>query len=309
MIKRKVPSWLFPLAFHTDDTVKYYACLAIAVLVSNKELEAAVVKSGTLDLIEPFVLNHTPAEFAVTSAFHSHGQSPMWLKRLIPVLMSQREEAKNLAAFHFCMEAEIKRSGQVNKAGELFAAIGATDHLRRVASSPSGFASKYAAQTLKLIGEPVPHKLSQQVPTWSIEDVAEWVKQIGFKEFADSFEKSRVDGDLLLQLDDQMLREDIEMRNGLLRRRFLRELTHLKRRADYTCCDPSGLNRFLSTLGPEYSDYTYGLIREGIDRNVLLDVNDDSILEECGVKNKIHRLKMYQSIRVERGEFPLISDS
>ena len=154
----------------------------------------------------------------------------MWLKRLIPVLMSQREEAKNLAAFHFCMEAEIKRSGQVSKAGELFAAIGATDHLRRVASSPSGnrnshfdkyrslslkwqylllvpgFASKYAAQTLKLIGEPVPHKLSQQVPTWSIEDVAEWVKQIGFKEFADSFEKSRVDGDLLLQLDDQMLR-------------------------------------------------------------------------------------------------------
>ena len=62
----------------------------------------------------------------------------MWLKRLIPVLMSQREEAKNLAAFHFCMEAEIKRSGQVSKAGELFAAIGATDHLRRVASSPSG---------------------------------------------------------------------------------------------------------------------------------------------------------------------------
>ena len=59
---------------------------------------------------------------------------------------------------------------------------------------------------MKLIGEPVPHKLSQQVPTWSIEDVAEWVKQIGFKEFADSFEKSRVDGDLLLQLDDQMLR-------------------------------------------------------------------------------------------------------
>ena len=41
----------------------------------------------------------------------------------------------------------------------------------------------------------------------------------------------------------------------------------------------------------------------------MLDVNDDSILEECGVKNKIHRLKMYQSIRVERGEFPLISDS
>ena len=59
--------------------MKYYACLAIAVLVSNKELEAAVVKSGTLDLIEPFVLNHTPAEFAVTSAFHSHGETHFFI--------------------------------------------------------------------------------------------------------------------------------------------------------------------------------------------------------------------------------------
>ena len=32
MIKHKVPAWLFPLAFHSDDNIKYYACLAIAVL-------------------------------------------------------------------------------------------------------------------------------------------------------------------------------------------------------------------------------------------------------------------------------------
>ena len=36
MVQRKVPSWLFHLAFETDDNVKYYACLAIAVLVANK---------------------------------------------------------------------------------------------------------------------------------------------------------------------------------------------------------------------------------------------------------------------------------
>lgn len=36
MIKRQVPMWLFPLAFHTDDNIKYYACLAIAVLVANQ---------------------------------------------------------------------------------------------------------------------------------------------------------------------------------------------------------------------------------------------------------------------------------
>lgn len=53
MINRKVPMWLFPLAFHNDDSIKYYACLAIAVLVANKEIEAEVLKSGTLDLVEP----------------------------------------------------------------------------------------------------------------------------------------------------------------------------------------------------------------------------------------------------------------
>ena len=113
MIKRQVHSWLFPLAFSKDDTVKYFACLSIAVMVANKEIEAAVQKSKTLQLIEPFVQSHNPAEFAITLATHrlathSHGQSQNWLRRLIPVLMSHKEEARNIATFHFCMEAEIK---------------------------------------------------------------------------------------------------------------------------------------------------------------------------------------------------------
>ncbi len=305
MIKRMVPSWLFPLAFHTDDTIKYYACLAIAALVANKEIEAAVQKSGTLELIEPFVQTHTPRDFARTSATHSHGQSPNWLKRLIPVLMSHREEARNLAAFHFCMEAEIKKQQGKTK---LFSEIGALASLKKVASCPNGIASKYAAQTLRLIGEEVPHKLSQQVPTWSVEDVREWVNQIGFPQYASSFAESRVDGDLLLQLSEEMLREDINMRNGILRKRFLRELTNLKRMADYSSCDPSNLNEFLQSLGPEYSVYTYHMINAGIDRDTLMNINDEQLLSECGISNKIHRLKIQQGVKVERGEFGSITD-
>ena len=305
MITRKVPCWLFPLAFQDDDTVKYYACLAIAVLVANKEIEAAVQKSGTLDLINPFVQSHTPKEFADICATHIHGQSPLWLRKLIPVLMSQREEARNLAAFHFCMEAEIKK--EQGKVG-LFKEIGAIESLKRLASSPSGISSKYAAQTLRLIGEEVPHKLSQQVPTWTVEDVSEWVKQIGFPQFADSFQESRVDGDLLLQLSDEMLKEDIQMRNGILRRRFLRELTNLKRMADYSSCDPTNLNDFLASLGPEYSSYTYDMLNAGIDRQTLMGINEEQLLVECGIKNKIHRLKIQQGVKVERGEFTLIED-
>ena len=48
MIKRKVHLWLFPLAFHHDNSIKYYACLAIAVLVANKEIEAQIIKSSKL---------------------------------------------------------------------------------------------------------------------------------------------------------------------------------------------------------------------------------------------------------------------
>ena len=45
--------------------------------------------------------------------------------------------------------------------------------------------------------------------------------------------ESRVDGDLLLQLSEDMLREDIGMRNGILRRRFMRELTRYKFRYNF----------------------------------------------------------------------------
>lgn len=48
MIKKKVHIWLFPLAFHQDDVIKYNACLAIAVLLANKEIEAQIIKSSKL---------------------------------------------------------------------------------------------------------------------------------------------------------------------------------------------------------------------------------------------------------------------
>lgn len=218
MIKRNVPTWLFTLAFNTDDNIKYYAFLAIAVLVANKEIEAAVLKSETLDLIDPFVTTHTPSEFAKSNLSYAHGQSQHWLEKLVPVLSSVREEACNLAAFHFCMEAGIKK--QQGKTG-IFAEIHAIEPLKKVASCPNAIASKFAAQALRLIGEEVPHKLSQQVPLWSPEDVRQWVKQIGFSECAQNFVDSRVDGDLLLQLTETNLREDIGISNGIMQRRLV----------------------------------------------------------------------------------------
>ncbi|XP_046680809.1 NAD(+) hydrolase sarm1 isoform X4 [Homalodisca vitripennis] len=294
MIKRKVPMWLFPLAFHNDDNIKYYACLAIAVLVANTEIEAAVLKSGTLDLVEPFVTSHNPSEFAKSNLAHAHGQSKDWLQRLVPVLSSKREEARNLAAFHFCMEAGIKKQ-QGNT--EIFRDIGAIEPLKKVASCPNAVASKYAAQALRLIGEEVPHKLSQQVPLWSSEDVREWVKQIGFLEYANNFIESRVDGDLLLQLTEENLRDDIGIVNGIRRRRFTRELQNLKKMADYSSRDATNLNTFLQSMGPEFSIYTYSMLNAGVDRDSIRCLSEDQLLNECGITNSIHRLRILDSIR------------
>ncbi|CAG9783851.1 unnamed protein product [Diatraea saccharalis] len=301
MIKRKVPMWLFPLAFHNDDNIKYYACLAIAVLVANKEIEAAVLKSGTLDLVEPFVTTHNPSEFAKSNLAHAHGQSKNWLQRLVPVLSSKREEARNLAAFHFCMEAGIKKH-QGNT--EIFREIGAIESLKKVASCPNAVASKYAAQALRFIGEEVPHKLSQQVPLWSIEDVREWVKQIGFSEYATNFYESRVDGDLLLQITEENLKEDIGLQNGIKRKRFTRELQQLKKMADYTSRDTSSLNDFLQGIGPEYTIYTYSMLNAGVDKESIRGLSDEQLENECRIVNSIHRLRILNAIRAYESTLP-----
>ncbi|XP_014293947.2 NAD(+) hydrolase sarm1 isoform X4 [Halyomorpha halys] len=297
MIKRKVPVWLFPLAFHTDDHIKYYACLAIAALVANKEIEAAVLKSGTLDLVEPFITSHNPSEFANSNLAHAHGESKHWLERLVPVLSSKREEARNLAAFHFCMEAGIKkRQGNTG----LFRDIGAIEPLKKVASCPNAIASKFAAQALRLMGEEIPHKLSQQVPLWSIEDVKEWVKQIGFQEYATNFNESRVDGDLLLQLTEENLSEDLGIKNGIRRKRFTRELQNLKKMADYSSRDVTNLNDLLLHIGPEYAIYTYSMLNAGVDRETLRGLSDEQLMSECGIMNSIHRTRMLETFKAQR---------
>ena len=306
MINRKVPMWLFPLAFHDDDNIKYYACLAIAVLVANKEIEAEVLKSGTLDLVEPFVTSHSPYEFAKSNLAHAHGQSKHWLQRLVPVLSSKREEARNLAAFHFCMEAGIKRQ-QGNT--DIFREIGAIEPLKKVASCPNAIASKFAAQALRLIGEAVPHKLSQQVPLWSIEDVREWVKQIGFGEYENSFYEAKVDGDLLLQLTTENLKVDLGITNGIRIKRFERELQNLKKMADYSSRDVSNLNNFLLSIGLDYTTYTYSMLNAGVDKDSLRTLNDDQLFTECGISNSIHRTRILNILSTMGNPSEPIDDS
>lgn len=112
MVSKKVDVWLFPLAFSLDKVVKYYALLAICFLAANVNLAKQVAESGTLELVLPFLRNQDPEEFAASCPSHAHGRSTGWLQHLVPLLVSHSEEARSLAAFHFAMEATIKKKQQ-----------------------------------------------------------------------------------------------------------------------------------------------------------------------------------------------------
>lgn len=295
MIMHKVPEWLFPLAFSDDDSIRYYAFLAITTLSANKEIAAKVAQSGTLELVEPFIRTHDPMEFAHSDRAHIHGQSSDWLRRLVPLLDSRRPEAQSLAAFHFAMEAGIK--AEQGKREVIFSEIGAVEALKRVAACTNKLASRLAAQALKTIGEEVPHKLSPQVPLWTTVDVTHWLEQCGFSELLESFEECQVDGDLLLQFTEDNLKYDLQMANGITRKRFLRELRRLKVVADYQSCDPSGLDEWLSTASPDFRQYTYTMLATGADRSWLRWITDDHLLNDCGIQNGIHRMKILEAAR------------
>lgn len=295
MIKHNVPQWLFTIVFNTNVNIKYYAFLAIVVLVTNNEEEEVTVKkSKSLNLINPFIITHKFTDFAKTNMVpHTLGQSQNWLKKLIPVLSSSSEEACNLAAFHFCMDAGIKKQLGMTS---IFRAINVIEPLKKLAIDGSFISSKLAAKTLRLIGEEVPYKLSEEVPLWSVDDVHEWAKQLGFREYANDLSENLVDGDILLQLTEKSLEDDIKIQNRIARKRFTRELDTLKKTADYSSKDPTGLHLFLNSIEPSYTVYTYPMLNAGINMNTIRNLTEDQLAVNCGIANRVHLSHILDSI-------------
>lgn len=119
MIEKQAAEWLFPLAFSKEDElIRFYACLAVAVLAANRELESEVDKSGTLELVEPFIASLDPDEFARSlqdSADSVQGRTAADLQHLLPLLDGTRLEGKCIAAFYLCVESGIKSRQQNTK--------------------------------------------------------------------------------------------------------------------------------------------------------------------------------------------------
>ncbi|KAJ8280961.1 hypothetical protein GJAV_G00061520 [Gymnothorax javanicus] len=299
MIEKQAAEWLFPLAFSKEDElIRFYACLAVTVLAANRELEGEVVRSGTLELVEPFIVSLDPDEFArslLDSADSMQGRTAADLQQLLPLLDGARLEGKCIAAFYLCVEASIK-SRQRNT--RIFQEIGAVQSLKRIVMySSNGTTCALAKRALSMMGEEVPRRILPSVPNWKTGEVQTWLQQIGFSSYSQRFQEMQVDGDLLLNITDQDLRTDLGMTSGLIRKRFLRDLRVLKMYADYSTCDPNNLADWLVGVDQRFRQYTYGLVQSGVDRKTLSLLTEQQLQTDCLIENGFHRAKIVASAR------------
>ncbi|KAG7282512.1 hypothetical protein CRUP_020227 [Coryphaenoides rupestris] len=299
MIEKQAAEWLFPLAFSKEDElIRFHACLAVAVLAANREIEKEVVRSGTLDLVEPFIASLDPDDFArslLDRANSMQGWTAADLQHLVPLLDGTRLEGKCIAAFYLCVESSIKFRQRNTK---IFQEIGAVQSLKRIVMyTTNDTTCSLAKRALTMMGEEVPGRILSSVPNWKNCEVQRWLQQVGFSAYCTRFQELQVDGDLLLNITEQDLCSDLGMTAGLTRKRFLRDLRVLKTYANYSTCDPNNLADWLADIDPRFRQYTYGLVQSGVDRNHIQTLTDQQLHHDCHIENSVHRAKILDANR------------
>jgi len=182
--------------FKIEDNVKYY----IAILVTGNGISTAIIKSKI-----PMVIDKS-------NLVNVRGQSQMCLEKHTFVLNSDREETSNAP------KARINK--QLSRKS-MFSTINVIKPLKKVAICSNDTASRLADQSCQSIVEGVPHRLNMCVHRWSTEDVRKWFKKNGFGEFANNLLENRIDGDLLLRLTEDELKNEIGIHNGIMKNRFV----------------------------------------------------------------------------------------
>uniref|UniRef100_H3CJ31 NAD(+) hydrolase SARM1 n=1 Tax=Tetraodon nigroviridis TaxID=99883 RepID=H3CJ31_TETNG len=299
MIEKQAAEWLFPLAFSKEDEIiRFHACLAVTVLATNREIEPEVVKSGTLELVEPFIASLDPDDFLrslLDSADCMQGKTASDLQHFLPLLDGARVEGKCIAAFYLCVEASIKSRQRNTK---IFQEIGAVQSLKRIVMySSNGTASGLAKRALSMMGEEVPKRILPCVPNWKTCEVQTWLQQVGFSAFCNRFQELQVDGDLLLSITDQDLSADLGMTAALTRKRFLRDLRVLKTYANYSTCDPHNMADWLAEVDPRFRQYTYGLVQSGVNHHNVQSLTEQQLQHDCQITNGVHRAKILSCSR------------
>ena len=145
---------------------------------------------------------------------------------------------------------------------------------------------------------------TDKVPQWTEQDVSTWLKKIGFADFCDIFRQVGVDGDILLTLKDSCMKEDLEMTNGILRKRFQRELRNLKKNTDYSCI-PGGdeIATWLTGINQDFREFTYNLYSKDMSVESMMELSKEDLidmLKAAGVDNIVHQHRIYEAVLREQ---------
>uniref|UniRef100_A0A183SAA4 SAM domain-containing protein n=1 Tax=Schistocephalus solidus TaxID=70667 RepID=A0A183SAA4_SCHSO len=268
-----------------------FKCLELMPTVANSEL---------LSFFVPFVNSHNPVEFTKESQLEPIIFSSEWMSRLLPALTVGRREAQALAAFHFV------------------AAITAMGNSLQKLCPDTKEVCGLVSPALSLLGIPIPKCLSMQVCRWTVEEVVFWMSRIGFGNLVDKVRNLNIDGDLLLTMTENELRDDLGLSSSLTRRRFIRELVRLKCKSDYSPIDRTQLADFLSAVSErlanasgasasysstrdsilwniDFTQYTYNLLSAGVTRPLIARLSDKDLLEACRIENSIHRQQILEA--------------
>jgi hypothetical protein len=74
----------------------------------------------------------------------------------------------------------------------------------------------------------LPRQTSKEVRQWTVEDVAEWLVRVGLGEHAETFRANKVDGECLQLLNNDLLKNDLNIAALGNRQRILRKVQTLK---------------------------------------------------------------------------------
>lgn len=290
MMQLNADHWLFPLAFSVDSAVRYYAILAMCFLAANKDLSSLVARSGTLDLVLPFLQTHDPDEFARTCPNHVHGRSASWLCMLLPLLTCDSEEAQSMAAFHFAMEAGIKKKQQRL---QMFHDIKAISPLTTAAKNGSYLTSHFACQALETMNVSLPCYQCWDVINWSPTHVEEWLKDLGLGDITKQFSENYVTGNILVDITLEELTESygIGLQNRLKAKWLLRQIHALRLKADPSHGDAESICRWLVQTSRQLALYKVDFVREGVSQNMLCHLTDD-ILIDMGISKRLDRMRI-----------------
>ncbi|MEQ2195001.1 Sterile alpha and TIR motif-containing protein 1, partial [Xenoophorus captivus] len=264
MIEKQAAEWLFPLAFSKEDElIRFHACLAVTVLAANREIEKEVVKSGTLELVEPFIASLDPDDFALQSLkrivmYSSNGTACSLAKRALS-MMGEEVPKQILSCVPNWKTCEVQTwlqqvgfsaySDRFQVDGDLL--LNVTDQdLSSDLSMAAGLTRK--RQVAKT---PAQHKTEVTCP-WSERDSC-----------------------------------------CVSSSRFLRDLRVLKTYADYSTCDPDNMADWLAEVDPRFRQYTYGLVQSGVDRNNVENLTDQQLQLDCHIDNGVHRAKILSATR------------